>query len=185
MLSISEMMAQIVRHYPLKAHLYEVRIFGGDPTTDAPEELMINCSAINVPGKNLQFTPHKKYSIGTFHNIPIGRSFTELNLTLYETEFEQERRYFSEWQDRIYDRNNRRFNYFQDYVKTLSIIQYDKKGNRTYECQVLESFPSNVSPLDKGYSNEGLAQFNVNMQFHEVKEIFFDPELGTRPFGIF
>ena len=181
--NMDELIAHINRNYPLKAYLYEVRIFGGDPSTDASQDVMLNCSAINVPGTNLQFNPFKKYGIGEMHQMPIGRSFTELNLTFYESDGEPEREFFAEWQNRIFNKETKRFGFYKDFVKTLSIIQYDKKRNKTYECQVRECFPSNVSPLDKGYSNEGIPQFNVNLQFYQVDEIFFDKSKGFNPFA--
>lgn len=178
-LSMNDIIAQIGKNYPLKAYLYQVRIYGGpSPVSDASPEIMINCSAVNVPGKNIQFQPLKKYGIGEMHQMPSGRSFTELNLTFYESEQEAERKYFSEWQDRIYNKETKRFGYYKDIVKTVSIIQYDKKRNKTYECKILEAYPSNVSPLDRGYTNEGMAQFNVNMQFHQIEEVFFDKKEG-------
>ena len=183
LLTVSDMMAHIAKNYPLKSYLYEVRIFGGvDPTTDATPDIMINCSAVNVPGTNIQFNPNKKYGIGHMTQMPVGRSFTELNLTFYESDGEPERKYFADWQDSIYDKETRRFGYYKDNVRTLSIIQYDKKRNPTYECKVLEAWPSNVSPLDKGYANEGMPQFNVNMQFLHLEEIFYDKKKGTRLF---
>lgn len=184
-LSVYEMVSQINKHYPLKPYLYEVRIFGGSSAaTDADPDIMVNCSAINIPGKNIQYQPHKKYGIGIQHQLPVGRSFTELNLTLYETEYLRERRYFSEWQDRIYDSNTGRYNYYKDYVKTISIIQYDKKENKTYECKINEAFPTNISPSDRAYSADGLAQFNVNLQFYDVEEVFLDKENGFSLFNL-
>lgn len=170
-LSVNDMIAQINKNYLLKAYLYEVRIYGGgNPIEDAKPEVMINCSSVNVPGANIQYNQQKKYGVGLTTNVPMGRSFTELNLTFYETEREQERKYFTDWQARMFNKQTNRFGYYKDNVKTISILQMNKQGEVTYECKILEAFPSNISPLDKSYSHEGISQFNVTMQFYQIEE---------------
>ena len=183
-LSVNEMIAQINKHYPTKAHLYEVRIFGASEQPDAQQDLMINCSSVNVPGSNMQYVAKRKYTLGVFHNIPVNKSFTEINMSFYETEYERERQYFIDWQNKIFDPVTERFGFYNDYVKTINIIQYDKKGNRTYECELTDAYPSNISPLDRAYSQDGIAQFNINFQYHKVNEKFFDRVNGFNPFSI-
>ena len=182
-LSISEMVAQINKNFFAKPYLYEVRIMGTDALTDADRDIMMNCSSVNVPGKNFQFVQDKRYGIGHVHNVPTGRSFTEVNMTFYESEYEREREYFSDWQNRIYDQQTKRFKFFRDYVKDVYIIQKDKKGNKTYECKLIDCYPSNLSPLDRSYSAEGITQFNVNLQFYEIEETFYDKKKGYNPFS--
>ena len=172
-LSVNEIVAHLSRSFPVKAYNYEVRIYGnGNIQPDAQPELMLNCSSVNVPGTNIGFSQIRKYGIGSAHNVPVGRSFTELNMTFYETDGEPERKYFADWQDKIFNKETLRFRFYKDIVKTISIIQYDKKKNKVYECKALECFPSNISPLDRGYANEGVAQFNVNFQFYTIEEIY-------------
>jgi len=173
---VNDIISQINHNYLAKPYLYEVRIFGGTGfVEDASQEITINCSGINIPGINLGFAGINRYAIGKSKNHPILKSFTELNMTFYETEKEKERNYFVKWMDKIYDKTNRRFNYYRDYVKYMSIIQYNKKGEKTSEWKVLECWPSNISPLDKSYSaGETVPTFNVNMQFNEMNEIALD-----------
>jgi len=184
-LTTNDIVSHLNKNYPLKGYKYSVQIFGGGSQPDASEELMLNCSAVNVPGLNIGFSTFKKFGIGSVHNVPIGRSFTELNLTFYESDGEPERKYFVDWQDKIYDKNTLRFGYYKDIVKTLLITQYDKKNQATYSCKVIDCFPSNLSPLDKAYSAEGVMQMNVNIQFYQVEEIFFNKVEGYNPFSFF
>jgi len=180
---ITEIYAHLNRNFLLKPYLYEVRILGGTTVEDASQDVMLNCSQVNTPGTNIIFSQFRKWAIGNIHNMPMGKSFTELNLTFYESEYEKEREYFVKWQEKIFNKSSLRFAFFKDYVKNVHIIQYDKKRNKTYECIVKDVFPSNVSPLDKGYANEGIGQFNVNMQFYTVEELYFDKDKGFNPFA--
>lgn len=181
--NINEIISHIYRNPLLKGYLYEVRIYGIDPNSNASEEIMLNCSQVNTPGQNIIFAGFKKWTIGNIHSVPQGKSYTELTLSFYQSEGDKERQYFHDWQQRIFNQDTLRFGYYKDYVKTISIIQYDKKRNKTYECRVHEAFPSNISPMDKGYTSEGVSQFNVNFQFYKVEELFFDRKLGFNPFG--
>lgn len=180
--SINDIMSHIIRNFPAKGYLYEVRITGGGVHADAAEEITFNCSSISTPGANLQHTPVRKFGIGLPSHMPIGRSFTEMTLSFYESENEQEREYFVEWQNKIYDPETKRFGFYKDFVKTLAIIQFDKKLNKTYEVRCENVWPSNISPLDRSYESDGMKQFNVNMQFHDVEEIFYDNRNGKRIF---
>lgn len=174
--SVDEIISQLNRFYPVKQNLYEVQILGGDPSTDASPEIMINCSNINIPGSNIQHTPNRRYALGPEYKTPVGRSYTELNMTFYESENEKEREYFINWQDKIYNKQTKRFSFYNDYIKNVIIRQYTRSGKKSYEARLTEAFPSNISPLDRGYANEGLAQFNVIFQFYEIEETFYDKE---------
>lgn len=175
MFDITTIISQINKNMFASANRYEIRIYGGSNTsTDAPTEVVLNCSAVSVPGVNIGFTPYKRYTVGISSNQPTSKTFTEMNLTFYETVFEKERKYFVDWMNRIFDSKTQRFNFYKDYVKNITVIQYDKRGNKTYEATMLECFPSNLSPLDKSYgAGDTIPQFNVNIQFYSMEEKFY------------
>lgn len=178
----SDIISHLFRHFPTKSHLYEIRIDGGGIHGDIPESTAFQCSSVNTPGVNLQVGTFKKYGIGHTHPFPTGATWTEVTLTFYQSESEKERQYFVDWQNKIYNPITNRFAFYKDYAKQMTIIQYDKKLNKTYECQCTDAYPSNISPLDKNYSAGDLSQFNVNMQFHNVNEVFFNNDFGIRIF---
>lgn len=139
---------------------------------DASPDVMMNCSALCIPGMNIAFTPEKRYGIGTPANYANQKSFTELNMTFYESQYENERAYFSQWVDMIYNKQSRRWGYYNDYVKTITISQFDRGNNLVYAIQLLEAYPVSMGPLSRGYSMDGPATFDIGFSFMEMKEIF-------------
>lgn len=170
-LSIDQILSHLSRNYPAKANLYSVQIYGKNNDSADPE-IMVNCSTLNTPGKNLAFGQQKKYTIGPTFNFANNRSFTEINLSFYESEYEKEYQFFTEWQDKIFNKETNRFGFYDDYTKTMIMSQYNRQGELTYQCKILECWPSNISPLDRAYSNDGVSQFNVSLQFFNVVDIF-------------
>lgn len=171
--SVDEMVAHVVKNGIVKPSLYEVRIQGASLQPDASQEVMFNCSAVNVPGVNVGLFQDTRYGIGLRQMYPTAKNFTEINLTFYESESQLERKFFADWMELIYNRDTRKIAYKKDYAKLLSIIQYDRKGTKIYEAVLLDAFPSNMSPLDKAYNaGETVSQFNVNLQFTDMKERF-------------
>lgn len=185
-ISIDKLVSHINNNFPTKPWNYEVNIFGPGIVPDSSPSLMLQCSGANVPGVNLGIAQERRHTIGHLKALPSSKSYTEITLTMYESEREPEREYFTNWINLIYNTENKRFSFYKDIVKTIQIIQYDKKRNKTYECLLIDAFPSNISPLDRSYAaGDSLAQFTVNIQFFEMKETFFDSPDGTRPVGLF
>ena len=139
---------------------------------DASVDVMMNCSAISIPGMNIGFTPEKRFGLGTTASYPNAKSFTELNLTFYESQYENERSYFSKWVDMIYNKSTRKWGYYNDYVKTVTISQFDRGNNLVYSVQLLEAWPSSLSPLSRGYALDTPSQFDIGFQFSDMKEVF-------------
>lgn len=183
---IDKIISQINRNYPAKAWNYEVSVFGPGIIPDTSQELGLQCSGIQIPGMNLGVAQERRYTVGNPKPLPVSKSFNEVTLTMYESEREMERFYFSSWMNNIFVPENKRFNFYKDIVKTVRIVQFDTKGNLTYECLLLEAWPSNLSPIDKSYSNgDSVSQFTVNIQFHEIKETFYDTGEQPNRFSIF
>lgn len=178
--SVSEIIAHINRNFIASPNRYEVSIFPGVmigrpiQPDDIVRDVMFNCSAINVPGINIGFTPEKRQGIGMITNMPNAKAYSEINLTFYESEREIERKYFVDWIDSIYDKDTGRFNFYNDYVRIVQIDQFNKKGDLVYRCELIDCYPSNVGPLDRGYqAGDAAPQFSVSMQFYEMKETFY------------
>lgn len=172
--SVNEIIAQINKNFLAKPHLYEVRIFARQPVNDASREVMFNCASITIPGKNVQMIQERRYGVGLNYNVVENKTFSEVIMGFYESEFEKERRYFSEWVDNIIDPVNYRVKYYKDYVRDIEIIQYNNKKEVVYTAMLRDCIPANIAPLDRGYDkSESVPIFNVNIQFHDVEETFF------------
>lgn len=181
MRSIDEIIAHLQRNMIAKPTLYEVYIFAPNAgNQDAPLDVTLNCSAVAVPGVNMSYTQDKRTGIGVVQNFPNTKSFNEVSLSFYESEKQNERKYFVDWMNMIYDTNTKRFGFYRDYTRTIVIKQFDRSNNVVHEARLFDCFPANISPLDKSYSmTDTLPQFGVSISFNEMQEIFYATNVGN------
>lgn len=185
---IDTIVAHINKNFFARPQYYTVAISGsGGPASDVPDastDVMFNCSAINLGGLNIDHHPDKRFGVGTLQNYPNGKSFTEINMTFYESEFEKERKYFTEWYDLIYNKQTRRFNFQEKYVKRIILNQYNRRNQLVYKAVMFECYPTSISPLDRGYALDGPSQITVGFQLTDIQETFFNPTpVALNPFN--
>lgn len=177
-ISVTELISHVNRNYPIQGFNYEVRIVGGgngNTFRDSTQDINLNCSSITIPGINMGFNTHRRDGIGHARAYATSKSFSEINMTFYESEGEPEREYFSGWIDKIYNPDSKRFSFYNNYIKDIEIIQYDTRGDKIYSCIIRDAFPSNISPMDRSYASMNqVSQFNVNIQFHEIEETYYN-----------
>lgn len=187
---IDTIVAHINKNFFARPQYYTVAISGsGGPQSEVPDastDVMFNCSAVSVPGLNIDHHPDKRYGIGTITNYPNGKTFTEINMTFYESEYEKERKYFTEWYDLIYNKQTRRFNFQQNYVKRIILNQFNRKNQLVYKAVMFECYPTSISQLDRGYALDAAAQFTVGFQLTDIQEVFYNPPpVPINPFSFF
>ena len=181
---VDKIIDHINRNYFARSSFYRVRIFDINKQTKGTngftvEDALFNCSAISIPGVNIDFFQDKRHGLGTFTKFPNGKQFPELNMTFYESAQENERQYFINWMDQIYNRKSKRFGFYNDYVKTIMIELFTIQGYRVYTAKMLECFPTVVGQLDKAYAADGIPTFTVAIQFFDMEEEVF-PLSGSK-----
>lgn len=174
MASINDIVSQVTRHQFARAYNYEVRILGKtDKVGDAPREVMFNCNSVLIPGINVNFSEHKRYNFGITSKYPMSKSFEMITMNFYETEHEMEREYFVNWVNSIYNKTTEKVSFYDSIVKDITIIQYDRTKTKTYECKLIEAFPSNIASMERSYSiTDTISSFSVQFQFKDLQETF-------------
>jgi hypothetical protein len=170
---VSEIVSHLNKNYITKASFYEVTIAGNSKVIDAPKDVMFNCSSVNIPGINLGTHYDVRHGIGIGTNYPNAKAFSDIEMTFYETEYAKERKYFSNWIDSIYNKDTHKFGFYKDYVKDITITQYNRQGKQCYQVKLIQAYPTNISQLSRGYALDGVPQFAVNFTFYNMKETFY------------
>jgi len=182
-LKTNDILTHVFRNYPLQPFLYRVYINGGGPVPDANSDIMLNCTSIMVPGENMGVNFVKRHGIGRPTNIATGKSFTEVTLDFMEADGSPEKKYFSDWQKQMFNPVTQRIGFYKDYTKTILIDQYDRSGNITFQGKLIECFPSNITPVSRGYDMTNPSTVTVSFQIYNVEEMYFNKERGVNPFG--
>lgn len=173
--STSKIVDHVNRNWFARAQYYTVSILGGGKQPDSTEDVMLNCDALQIPGINLSVVSEKRFGIGLQSHYPNGKSYTEATLNFYESEFENERKYFTQWMDKIYNPITMKYEFFNNYAKTVLITQYNRKGAIVYTCALNQAWPTNIGQLDRGYTHDNIVTFPVSIQFYDMTETFYGP----------
>ena len=78
-----------------------------------------------MPGKNIE-TSDDINIYGPVRRVASGVNFAEeINIQFQASSGLEERKFFENWQNSIYDENTWNMNYYNDYIGTLSIFILD------------------------------------------------------------
>jgi hypothetical protein len=155
---------------------FRVRITGSlNDVTSASYDIMLNCASVSIPALNLVTTGDKRVGLGQVQNFVGGKELSPIVMTFYESESFKERKFFSDWIDIIYNKSTKKFNFFKNYAKIVTIEQLSKDGRVLYQCKLIDAFPTNVSEMNRSYAAmDTYEQFSVNMNYNEIQEIFYN-----------
>lgn len=165
---------QINSNWFAKPFLYTIQISGTDPTTQIPINVALNCASVTVPGTNMTIQSDHRYGVDIPVNFVVSKSFTEITATFYESEFQNERKYLSQWMDKCIDPGNGRVNFYSDYVRDIIISQFNRKNQLTYQAKLSQAFPMHIGPMDLGYAQDNtISIMSVGFQFYKMQEVYF------------
>lgn len=155
---------------------FRVYITGNlNDVASATYDIMLNCASVSIPALNIVTTGDKRVGLGQTQNFAAGKELTPIVMTFYESESFKERKFFSDWIDNIYNKTTKRFNFFKNYSKIVTIEQLSKDGRVIYQCKLIDAFPTNVSEMSRSYAAmDTYEQFSVNMNYNEIQEIFYN-----------
>lgn len=177
--SLTEMIAQINKNALAKPTRYEIRIFKNGAEDQNARDVFYNCSAVQVPGINWEFYQERRYTIGLTYPVLENKTFSQIMLTFYETEFEKERKYFVDWGNEYINNASLRVKYYKDYVRNVEILQYNNRDEMVYKATLFQCSITNISQLDRGYDMmDTIPEFNVNLQFQDMREQYYQRNSG-------
>lgn len=172
--SIDEIVAHVNKNPLAKPTRYEIAIYKKGAEDGDAREIFFNCSAVQIPGINLQFYQDRRYAIGLTYPVLENKKFTEIVMTFYESEYERERKYFSDWIASMIDTDTHRTQFYNDYVRNIDILQYNAQNELVYRIHLFSCSPTNISQLNRGYDlTDTIPEFNVNIQFQDLEEEFY------------
>lgn len=122
--------------------------------------LSMNCEKASLAAMSLGTNPHRIH--GPVREMPYEKIFSgDLSLSFREDHVFSARQFFTEWQSNIYNTESGNFNYYNDYIGDIDIIQEasgksDKNPNGTpfYGIKLKEVYPKNIHALELGYSSK-------------------------------
>lgn len=168
--SVKDIKGDISRGVARNSH-YEMII-------DGNQQITFRTISVTAPGRAIMSTPSGVY--GAAQEIGYGAQFAPISAQIYGSPDHTERLFFSEWQDQVVGPHRtgsgfafeRDFNagYYRDYVKDVTIKQYDETGKPKFEIKLREAYPKNVGEISYSYQASELLVFSVSLQYRYYTE---------------
>jgi hypothetical protein len=169
--SVNDMKASIGSTGVAKAAHYQIEIPGLTP------DALMRATAVQLPGRSVQAATYRDY--GASREIAYLPLYTAASVTFLCSSDLRERVAFTEWQDSIIG-NHRTgaggyaqpfdAGYYDDYVRDVTIKQFDSAGSETYQCKLIEAYPRTISDISYSYAAEEVISFSVQLQYRFFTE---------------
>ena len=131
-------------------------VFKGKEKESNVRNISLRCESVNLPGRNMSTTTDSNI-YGPTREVVEGVTYAEdITLTFQSSSGLDERRYFQQWQENMFNPDTWNLGYYNDYVGSLEIYLLDKQEQRRYGLKLWEAFPKtiNATTLDMGANNE-------------------------------
>lgn len=149
-----------------KPNRFEVEIFSPDGAND--DLVSLWCQSVELPGRTMESQPNDNI-YGPTHEIAQGIVLNgTIAMTFLLDESLEIKRYFDNWQKKIYNPLTYDMYYYADYVKDISIKQLDRNENVVFKCKVFEAFPKTIEliSLDANSRSEA-SKLSISMAFRD------------------
>ena len=136
------------------------------------------CSAIDMPSREI-ITKEIRHN-GPGRKIAYDAQFADITATFYTDKFLRERSYFELWQKAAYSNSTFNFNYYNDYVTPMNILQlgnYASQNERddvTYAVKLFDCFPKTVGAVSYSHDTNTVQTFDVTFTFRYWVNYFID-----------
>ena len=145
---------------------------------DGNEQITFRTISVTAPGRAVLSTASGVY--GAPQEVGYGAQFAPISAQIYCSPDHTERKFFTEWQDKIVGPHRTgggfareaAFNagYYKDYIKDVTIKQYDETGTKKHEIKLREVYPKNVGEMSYSYQASELLLFTVSLQYRYFTE---------------
>ncbi len=143
-----------------KASTFEVLITrgtGGDTTIE--KDMTMRIESTDFPGRSLS-TVESNYT-GVPYKLVSGATFAEIPISIILSENFREKEYLEKWQDASVGKyrkeelqsNSFSLGFYNDYIGTVEITQYNEIGKVVYRCKLIDAFPSGIGVVSASWEN--------------------------------
>lgn len=163
-------------------------LFGGNSIPLDPRHISLRVESAEIPGRSIATAEHRYY--GSPRKIGYGAIYNDINCTVLCSSDLKEKMFFQNWQDAIVGDHRSRgvtsflpfdadefssgfrksrsewdIGYYDDYVSTILIEQYDPSGILSYQCALREAYPLTVNNLSLAWAASDTQKLNVTFAY--------------------
>lgn len=156
-----------------KSSHFQVMIFGPniDNESSVERSITMRCKSIDLPGRMAQTTNASNY--GMERKVATLPLFTEVGVQIIASDTHSEREYFEKWMDKIMGpfRNGKvgpnmyDVGFYEDYIGTVNIVQFDDTGAIVHETELVEAYPIDIGQETLDWDSTQLILLPVRFTF--------------------
>lgn len=146
------------------------------PNIDIERDIKYRCIACTLPGKLLNTTERSTY--GPNRKIANSAMYQDINFSFIVSDTMSELGYFTQWLNTIVSNtvlegtSTHDVAYYDDYIGSLSITQYNKSGVATRKIQLKEAYPININEISLGWEqNNDYIKVDVTMAYKHWESV--------------
>lgn len=137
---------------------------------DKLEALNLFAASCSLPGRQIETVPYDVY--GETRNIGVRHSHEGMSINYFCSENLREKTFFEQWQDVIFNPNNKRRGYYDDYVGTIEVKKYNANWKHEATYKFHECYPTGLSELGLAQDRaEDALQIAINFQFRYYEKV--------------
>lgn len=135
-------------------------------------DLAFKCNKVQFPGRSVAANEYVTYGPG--RQVAVGSAYGTVDMSVYLSADFDEKKYFQKWQslacgwatsNSVPGAGMFDIGYYTNYVGTVTVEQLDTTGAVTYSCQLIEAWPSVVSPLDADWAVDDIHRLGVTFAY--------------------
>ena len=140
------------------------------PPGGSDNSVNLMCESAEFPGQNIRTTPDSlrygpQREIG--HAVMYAQSLT---LTFICLAGMPERKYFENWQSRVFNPDTWEAEYYSSYIGAIALHQLDRQDNQRFSIHVKEAYPKTLSAQTFAQGNNSSYQtLSVNFTFRSYE----------------
>ena len=140
------------------------------------KEIAFRTVSVTAPGRSIGASASGVY--GAIQEVGHSGIYAPVSAQLYCSPDHSERKYFNTWQDFVIGpartaggaESSFDVGYYKDYVRDVTIKQYDEEGNKKHEIKLIEAYPRTIGELSYSYQASELLLFTVSLQYRYYEE---------------
>lgn len=128
---------------------------GSDIIND-PRDVSILCDQVTMPGRQISTTELANNMLSI--KMPYNYINDDVTMQFYITNDHYIKKYFENWQGKIFDRRKMTMKYRSSYAVDIIIQQLDQRNVPVYTCTLKNAYPTTVASYDMSNASEGTFQ---------------------------
>ena len=128
--------------------------------------IQLRAAQVTLPGRNIE-TVDDVNIYGPVRRVASGINYAEdLNLQFQASSGLEERKFFENWQNAMFNEDTWNMSYYNDYVGSISVFILDKNDKRRYGLKGWEAYPKTIGGNDLTYASQNeIILLPVTFQF--------------------